>query len=161
MCINFHKMNILKGKISSLCHLIQNHITLPLRMLEGYNTSNQTIPASWVGTFAYKVTKHICDMTWTNFRSSTNFPSALYQMRAVKSQASRILDHHSISLFPLSRYIFLSSRAARGTFAQIYLSFFCPFSGIPSAHTGCICTLCILSETDQLLNLKTIFSLSR
>ena len=130
LSIHFHEINISKGKIWALYHLIQNHITLHLHMLQRYNPSNQTIHASWVGTFTYKVTKHICDMTWTNFRSSTNF-----QMRAVKSQASRILDHHSISLFPLSRYIFLSSRAARGTFAQIYLSFFCPFSGIPSASS--------------------------
>ena len=115
-------MNILKGKISSLCHLIQNHITLPLRMLEGYNTSNQTIHASWVGTFAYKVTKHICDIAWTNFRSSTNFPSLLREMRAVKSPASRIriLHHHSISISP-NRSSHWAAGGKRGIFAQMYL----------------------------------------
>ena len=135
LSINFHEINISKGKIWALYHLIQNHITLHLHMLQRYNPSNQTIHASWVGTFTYKVTKHICDMTWTNFRSSTNFPSLLREMRAVKSPASRIriLLHHSISISPnISSHPAADGR--RSIFAQKHIfPFFCPFSGIPSA----------------------------
>ena len=139
----------------------------------------------WVGIFTYKVTKHICQgMTWTNPRSCADSPSVLYEMGSVKSPASQILLHHSISLFSLyctsssdissyggdggvylRKYFFLScekkcickdessstgkeeieeeylsrnvncSLERRSVFARkyIFLSSFCPFSGIPSA----------------------------
>ena len=123
-------------------------------------------------------------MTWTNPRSCADSPPVLYEMRSVKSPASQILLHHSISLFSLyctsspdissyggdggvylRKYFFLScekkcickdessftgkeeieeeylsrnvncSLERRSVFARkyIFLSSFCPFSGIPSA----------------------------
>ena len=123
-------------------------------------------------------------MTWTNPRSCADSPSVLYEMGSVKSPASQILLHHSISLFSLyctsspdissyggdggvylRKYFFLScekkcickdessftgkeeieeeylsrnvncSLERRSVFARkyIFLSSFCPFSGIPSA----------------------------
>ena len=123
-------------------------------------------------------------MTWTNPRSCADSPPVLYEMGSVKSPASQILLHHSISLFSLyctsspdissyggdggvylRKYFFLScekkcickdessftgkeeieeeylsrnvncSLERRSVFARkyIFLSSFCPFSGIPSA----------------------------
>ena len=173
----------------------ENIVTLPAHSESHYVTpphiycdiTHRINPSGgvWVGIFTYKVTKHICrGMTWTNPRSCADSPSVLYEMGSVKSPASQILLHHSISLFSLyctsspdissyggdggvylRKYFFLScekkcickdessftgkeeieeeylsrnvncSLERRSVFARkyIFLSSFCPFSGIPSA----------------------------